>query len=135
MKTEITPETVKEYFEFQDALENEIIEKSSFVRSNDLRVNLPFKGGYDSYQISSETISVKFSESWAYGGYDEYYIDFPISYLYLTTDQILSELEPINKAILIAREVVAKNQKDTERKQDLAKIKELKAKLKIPTTN
>ncbi len=129
MKTEITPEALKYYLDFSDTIENKVIEIGDFIKSNDLRIDPPFRGSYDSFKIIGETIEVKFTDSWAYGGYDEHFIEFPISYLYLTTDEVLLQLEPTNRVIRIGREVIEENAKKRQLQKDLEDFNKLKQKL------
>lgn len=132
---EITQESVSDYLDFKDILENRITEIACIVRDNDMSVNVSCKGSVTQIEINDIDINVKFEEYWQYGGYDSDNIIFPIEFIYKTNDELLAFLqlknEPLKKE-QANRKVIAERE---QLKADKAQLKALQAKIKASKVN
>lgn len=95
----INKEDFKTYQSIKELVEDYAVTVAEFVRDNDLRVHTSFKGTSETIEIGSSDVDIKFSESWAYGGYDSYTINFPSKFLLMSLEEIGKILEETNEPI------------------------------------
>jgi hypothetical protein len=95
----ISKEDFNTYQTIKEQVEEYALTVAEFVRDNDLRLNVTFKGTSERIEIGSTDVDIKFSESWAYGGYDSYEINYPSKFLLMTINEIKDLLEETNEPI------------------------------------
>ncbi len=122
----ISKEDFKTYQAIKEQVEEYAVEVAEFIRDNDLRYTPSFKGTSESIEIGSTDVDVKFSESWAYGGYDSYTINFPSKFLLMTIAEIDTLLEETNAPIRQRREDAKKSTEAAILKKQRAQYEELK---------
>ena len=110
---------------YQD-VEVRVEEITRLVATLKARPNKPNSFDIDRVRFYEDEFTVSCSESWAYGGHDEYTRDFPLDFLWKTDEEITTIIEAelaAAAAVKAAEDARAQALQDQAERDLLAKLK------------